>query len=143
MGKRIVFEYPDNQVICYAYDKSYVGKGVASYKEDSIEDHPNKLVGESIAYSKAKRSIVKQKISDKKKELETLNNFIVYLFPQRFQGRYVEWMRERAQKRIKALTRAIEHLEFEKKEIDESIEDYLKERAGFIKRLQRKRKETV
>ena len=140
MGKRIVFEYPNNQVICYAYDKTYVGRGVANYKTDGIEDHPNKLVGESIAYSKAKRSVVKQKINDKKKELEILNNFIVYLFPQRFQGKYVEWMRERAQKRIKALTRAIEKLSLEKIEIDESIEDYLKERVGFIKRLQKRRK---
>ena len=140
MGKLNRFKYEDKKITCYSYDKEYVGVGIANYKESEIEDHPTRLTGETVAYLKAKRSIVKQKMAKKKEQLKYIEDFIVYLFPQKFAER-ADWVKERAEKQTAQIKKEIECLQKEKTELDNVIVEYLENRKDFLSRLQKNRED--
>ena len=124
---------------CIMKKKGYIGVGTASYHESSIEDHPTRLVGETIAHLKAERDVLQMKLQDKKEQLKYTNNFYTYLFPQKYTKTLEDWLLPRADKYITKLKNEIESIEKEIQEIDDTIVEYLNDKKEFLKRLKKKR----
>ena len=133
------FHYPNlNIVMCVARDKDYYATGVATFNTKGIEETPNKLVGESIAYSKATRKILLQKIQDKKLLLKHYKDFCIYLFPDRIYFK-LKWLQPRINKKLKEIEKEITQLEKEVSELNSSLEDYILQRKDFLTKVKKKR----
>ena len=133
------FHYPNlNIVMCVARDKDYCATGVATFNTKGIEETPNKLVGESIAYSKAIRKILIQKLRDKRLLLKHYKDFCIYLFPKRINSK-LKWLQPRIDKKLKEIEKEITKLEKEVSELNSSLEDYKFQRKDFLTKVKKKR----
>lgn len=133
------FHYPNlGTTMCSIKDKNYCAVGVATFNTEGIEEVPNKLVGESIAYSKATRKILLQKIQDKKLLLKHYKDFCIYLFPDRIYFK-LKWLQPRIDKKLKEIQKEITQLEKEVSELNSSLEDYILQRKDFLTKVKKKR----
>ena len=141
MPDRIKFENVFNYIICSCTNKNHIGLGIATLHDG---DKDSTLMGETMAYYKAKRNLIKKEIVDQKKKIKLLNNLLVYLFPQRLQGRQVEWIKDRLLRFIEDENFILKDLQEELKEWNEETIDYLKRREESLKTIkdykERKRK---
>ena len=139
MRKSVNFlEYGDS-ITCLLKHKEYYGLGTATYNPDSIEEQPSGLTGKKVAYLKAKRDLLKQKLSDKKEHLNYLENFTNYLFPPKYDATLSDWLYPRADKYLDKIRDDIKQLEKGIKGIDNTLEDYLDRKRDFLKKLHEKR----
>ena len=139
MRKSVNFlEYGDS-ITCLLKHKEYYGLGTATYNPDSIEEQPSELTGKKVAYLKAKRDLLKQKLSDKKEHLNYLENFTNYLFPPKYDATLSDWLYPRADKYLDKIRDDIKQLEKGIKGIDNTLEDYLDRKRDFLKKLYEKR----
>lgn len=130
----------DFNTYCTIKWKKYMGVGSANFNTNGIEEHPTRLVGETVAHLKAERDLLKQKLSDKKEHLNYLENFTNYLFPPKYDATLSDWLYPRADKYLDKIRNDIKQLEKEIKEIDNTLEDYLDKKRNFLKKLYEKRK---
>lgn len=142
MGKRkIEFDYSTDKemTICYAQHNKYLGVGIAEFNRDGIEEHLTRLTGQTVAHLKAERDILKQKLQDKKIKLKNINDFYVYMFPQKYTETLKDWLLPRADKYVDNLKTEIKDIEAEIQVINDTIVTYLKDKEDFLKRLKKKR----
>lgn len=142
MGKRYLeFHYLPDEIgtYCVAKKKEYIGVGAALYHGGGLEEHPTKLMGETIAHLKAERDILKQQRKDKKAQLKHIIDFCTYMFPKKYDKALEDWLYVRRDEKIAELRDTIEHIENEIKEIDEVIIEYIKDKEDFLIRLKKKR----
>ena len=141
MPDKIKFENVFNNILCTCRNKNHVGLGIATLREG---DKDSTLMGETMAYYKAKRNLIKKEIDERKKRIKLLNHLFVTLFPQRLQGRQVEWIKDRLLRFIEDENFILKDLQEELKEWNEETIDYLKRREESLKIIkdykERKRK---
>lgn len=141
MGKRYLdFHYLPEEMgtYCVVKRKKYIGVGAALYKKTDLDDHPTKLVGETVAHLKAERDVLKQKLADKKLALRTIEKFCNYLFPPKYDDS-ISWIYPRKDKRIAEMKKEIESITKDIEKIDETIVSYLDNKKTFWKKLKKKR----
>ena len=139
MRKSVNFLEHGDSITCLLKHKEYYGLGTATYNPDSIEEQPSGLTGKKVAYLKAKRDLLKQKLSDKKEHLNYLENFTNYLFPSKYDATLSDWLYPRADKYLDKIRDDIKQLEKGIKGIDNTLEDYLDRKRDFLKKLHEKR----
>ena len=144
MGKRYLnFQHLDDNIgtYCVMKHKGYIGVGVALYNENGEETHPSKLMGETIAYLKAERDILRQKLADKKQQWKYVNDFSIYMFPKKYDATLRDWIYPRGEKYLTKIQNEIEELQAEIDGIDKTIVNYLNDKREFLQKLAKKRKE--
>ena len=119
------FEAYENGVICTIRRKGRVGCGVAELRPG---DKKSRITGETIAYYKAERNYIKDKIRTQKTIINYLNFLEIYLFPYKFYGRKIEWIKERFERIKQKEQNKLEDLNKECAEINIELTEYINQR---------------
>ena len=122
------FEAYENGVVCTIRRKGYVGCGVAELHPG---DKKSRITGETIAYYKAERNYIKDKIRTQKTIINYLNFLEIYLFPYKFHGRKIEWIKERFIRIKQKEQNKLEDLNKECAEINAELTEYIKSFTPF------------
>lgn len=132
--KRTDFFGDEYTTVCtYEHDEK-VGTGEANLK---VGDTSSKLMGETVAYYKAIRNFAKWELEDAKKELKKMQDLKTYLFPPKFYGRQVDWIKERLDKKISQLQENVEMWKGEIEDITNTLLSYLKEREEAKEKIKK------
>lgn len=138
------FENCINGTLCTIKHKNLEVCGFAQLRP---EDKNSKITGETIAYHKANRLLVKEKIKEQKEKIKYLKFLYIYLFPDKFHGKQIEWIKTRFDKLIDKELKILSKLEEEYIEWDNSLSGYIEKRKNSLKVInnfrERKKKENV
>ena len=132
--KRTEFFGDENTTVCNYEHNNKVGFGEANRKEG---DANSKLMGETVAYYKAIRNFAKWELEEAKKELKKTQDLGVYLFPPKFYGRQVDWIKERFDRKIKQLQDNVKMWEDEIEDITNTLLSYLEEREKSMEKIKK------
>lgn len=97
----------------------------------------SQLTGETIAMYKAEMCLAKNNIKELKNKIKYLENLRVYLFPQKFYGREVDWIKLRFDKMLDKEKKELESWEEEYIEIQNCLMGYLADREKSLKRIKK------
>ena len=138
-GKMTQFLHDDDATICYIEGKGALAMGIAYFNPEGCEKKPSTLVGETIAYHKALKEYYQQLIERQESKVKTLKDFGVYLFPDRFQGRQIDWIKQRYEKKIAEEIKKLAELKQAKEDAKKYLQDYVDGRKFFLEKLSKKR----
>ena len=131
------FEEVDGGVKCTIHRKGGKAEGIA-YMHSA--DKCTKLAGETIAYLKAERNYAKNKMIEYKSKLKYLEYLQEYLFPNKFYGKQVDWIKNRLLEEIRNIKQEYEYWKLECEGFDKEIIAYFKKRADNKKKIDRIKK---
>ena len=139
------FENCSNGTLCTVKQKDLEVWGFAELRP---EDKNSKITGETIAYHKANRLLVKEKIKEQKEKIRYLKFLYIYLFPDKFQGKQIDWIKVRFDKLMNKELKTLSELEEEYIEWDNSLSAYIGKRRRSLDvinkfRERKKNKENV
>ena len=130
---KMKFFHTNNQTVCEIRGKYGTGIGVATLKEKNT---PSKLMGEMIAVYKAERSLIKDNIRKQKERIKFLEDFYVYLFPAKFHGRQIDWIKDRFAVYFNKENKKLIKWEEELVEVEKALASYLHDREASLKKIE-------
>lgn len=119
---------------CEIRGKKGTGVGIAWSIPDAKE---SKLTGETIAMYKAEACLAKNNIKELKRKIKYLEDLRVYLFPAKFYGREVDWIKLRFDRMLDKEKKELESWEEEYIEIQNCLMGYLADREKSLKRIKK------
>lgn len=135
------FEEYENKITCTINRKGCVGYGVATLNP---EDKKSKMTGETIAYYKAERSFIKNKIKAQKSIITYLDFLKIYLFPWKLCSRHVDWIKDRFDRLQEQEANKLSTLLEEYEEINSMLQEYIdtrKQSLEVIKKFKERKKD--
>ena len=130
MADKISFKRLEDCTVCEFNRENKIGFGVAHLHEG---DTNSKLMGETVAYYKAIRDFAKSRIRELKEKIKYMEHMQIYLFPPKFHGRQIEWIKLRFDKELNRLKEELITWEKEAQDINSSLTEYFRKREKNLK----------
>lgn len=126
------FEHPQGVTICKLNGKKGCGIGVATL---APSDTSSVLMGETIALYKAEKNLIKKNIVKQKEKIKYLQSLKTYLFPYKFYGRQIDWIKFRFDKFIEKENQSLSEWEEALNEVNNALTEYLAQREKNLQKI--------